>query len=354
MSRSSRIVIYILMAVAAVIIGSIAIIKSFSGEDASTQDHIDLGRVYLLEFSYEEAIMEFTEAIEIEPMNVEDYLGLAEAYEGLDDVPKAIEVLEKGIEKTEDEKLKIMLERLMKENAAAINDIMEVAAEPYSNETLEFENEIIAEAAIYAQYINNINSSANITIYDSAEASIVAIDNPELLYTPQYFLSYAAEIPNKEVFSSCYYYNKVNSNIREFIMPYSDEYNSYFFYSAFKLSQYINLYDRILDGTIHITENNLYALDSSSGYGPQFFYLVYTPVFFDYNSDLNYDIVNTNDGLIYNTIDDSIGFSNYLYGEDFKCFYKKSIVQDYGVIFEFWVDISENSYTYYHISPGSN
>lgn len=50
------------------------------------QDQYDLGIRYLQEGNYEEAIIAFTAAIEIDPKNVDAYLGRAEAYMNSDDV----------------------------------------------------------------------------------------------------------------------------------------------------------------------------------------------------------------------------------------------------------------------------
>lgn len=113
MKQKTRIFIYILVAIAVVILGGITIINNHQPDNpASAQEHIDFGRIYLADLSWEKAVLEFTEAIEIEPLNSDAYLGLAEAYVGIGDMDKAIEVLEEGYDKTGDERLKDMLEEL--------------------------------------------------------------------------------------------------------------------------------------------------------------------------------------------------------------------------------------------------
>lgn len=93
MRQKTRILIYILIAAAAVIIGTLAILENHRADvPVSAQEHIDLGRIYLTELSYEKASLEFTEAIEIEPLNPDAYLGLAEAYVGMGNTEKAVEV----------------------------------------------------------------------------------------------------------------------------------------------------------------------------------------------------------------------------------------------------------------------
>ena len=114
MRQKTRIFIYILIAIAVVITSSITIINNHQkAVPASVQEHIDLGRIYLNELSYEKSILEFTEAIEIEPLNPDAYLGLAQAYDGTGDTEKVVEILEKGYDKTGDERLKKMLDDIL-------------------------------------------------------------------------------------------------------------------------------------------------------------------------------------------------------------------------------------------------
>lgn len=66
---------------------------------------LDLGQKYLEEQNYEQAIFAFNEAITMDPMCVEAYLGLADAYVGLDDLESALSVLNCGYELTQDERI---------------------------------------------------------------------------------------------------------------------------------------------------------------------------------------------------------------------------------------------------------
>ena len=66
---------------------------------------LDLGQKYLEEQNYEQAVVAFNEVLEIDPMCVEAYVGLAEAHVGLDDLESAISVLERGYELTKDESI---------------------------------------------------------------------------------------------------------------------------------------------------------------------------------------------------------------------------------------------------------
>ncbi len=72
---------------------------------------LEAAQRFLSEQNYEQAILEFRAAIELDPLCVEAYLGLADAYIGLGKTDKAIEVLEEGYEKTGDE---LILKKLNK------------------------------------------------------------------------------------------------------------------------------------------------------------------------------------------------------------------------------------------------
>lgn len=112
MKQKTRILIYILIAAAVVVLGVLGVLSMRGGGSGDISEHIDLGRKYLIELSYDKAVIEFTEAINIDPNNVDAYLGLAEAYEKIGDIPKAIEWLEKGFSITGDPQIKEMLDRL--------------------------------------------------------------------------------------------------------------------------------------------------------------------------------------------------------------------------------------------------
>ena len=65
---------------------------------------------------YENAILEYQEAIEKDPENVSAYLGLAEIYEMNGDLLLAIDVLEEGYSRTRSAQLRVMLNRLVEED----------------------------------------------------------------------------------------------------------------------------------------------------------------------------------------------------------------------------------------------
>ena len=116
MKQKTRIIIYIAIAVTALALGIIAVLSIPKESTPQTADEfLNAGNKYLIELSYDKAVIEFNKAIEIEPRNVDAYIGLAEAYKGLGEEEKAIEALELGYEKTGDERIKELLDELLGE-----------------------------------------------------------------------------------------------------------------------------------------------------------------------------------------------------------------------------------------------
>lgn len=72
---------------------------------SSWQEQYDLGMRYMTESNYEEAILAFTAAIEIDPKKLEAYIALAEAYESSGNLDMAVQILTRGYEATGDESL---------------------------------------------------------------------------------------------------------------------------------------------------------------------------------------------------------------------------------------------------------
>ncbi len=114
-SSKKNIIIIVLAAVLVLGLGAgitaFAIITNSSSYKAS--QGIELANRYLSEQNYEQAIIEYEKILEIEPMNVDAYLGLAKAYEKNGEIDKAIEVLREGLEMTDDERIEKRLNKLL-------------------------------------------------------------------------------------------------------------------------------------------------------------------------------------------------------------------------------------------------
>lgn len=83
--------------------------------NSTWQEQYDLGVRYLSEGNYEEAIIAFTAAIEIDPKRPEAYLSLADAYIGAGDLDAARKALEDGLAATGDAEIQARLDELSAE-----------------------------------------------------------------------------------------------------------------------------------------------------------------------------------------------------------------------------------------------
>lgn len=78
---------------------------------------MNLGDKYLSEMDYEEAIVAFNQAIEIDPRSVDAYLGLVDAHLGAGDYESAAAALQQGYDLTGDERLESKLKEVNSEIA---------------------------------------------------------------------------------------------------------------------------------------------------------------------------------------------------------------------------------------------
>ena len=86
----------------AVIVLVAVLLTSCGSKAATAADKIELGQKYLIELNYTEAIASFTEAIKLDPNNIQAYMGRAEAYLALGEYDKALEDYQFVCEKTEE------------------------------------------------------------------------------------------------------------------------------------------------------------------------------------------------------------------------------------------------------------
>lgn len=356
-SQTKRIILYIVIAAIIVIVGSVAILFAPKSAPASAQEHIDLGNTYLIELSYDKAVIEFTEAIEIEPLNADAYLGLAEAYVGLGDTEKAVEVLKAGYDKTGDERLKAMLEKLLpNEETVAITTSITANATVTEllreTETSNAEANISEEALKYSDMINSINDSSEISVICNTKASNFVVNNTDLLYIPEHFNS---DIIEMEEYISYQYYHLTNNNLIELIYPYGRKITNasrgdYLLIKSSVDRYPFNLIERdfLINKIFNMSDNEIY-FENIPGSGRIF--NVFPFVFLE-NFNMQYGLVIDINNKKYTVYGDGSEYIDYLCGENFKGFYKKYISNDF-VSYDFWTDINENSYTYYSIHNGS-
>lgn len=91
----------LLQLVAAVLL-AVMLLTACSSKATNAADKIELGQKYLTELNYTEAVASFTEAIKLEPNNIQAYMGRAEAYLALGEYDKALEDYQFVCEKTEE------------------------------------------------------------------------------------------------------------------------------------------------------------------------------------------------------------------------------------------------------------
>lgn len=102
----------LLLALTACASSTTALLDAGTDETLDWQAQYDLGVRYLSEGNYEEAIIAFTAAIEIEPKRAEAYLGLADAYTGVGNLAAARKTLEDGLAATGDSEIQERLDKL--------------------------------------------------------------------------------------------------------------------------------------------------------------------------------------------------------------------------------------------------
>ncbi|MBE6838982.1 MAG: tetratricopeptide repeat protein [Ruminococcus sp.] len=132
---------------------------SHADVQVTISDKLSLGQKFLIDLEYEKAVAEFNAIIEIEPKNVDAYIGLADAYIGMGDKNKAIETLEKGFSETGDETIRAKLNEIRKVEETT-EETTTVIAEPEKKPVIKAINYFDPNAGAY-QY----NAPANFINY---------------------------------------------------------------------------------------------------------------------------------------------------------------------------------------------
>ena len=84
-----------------------------SSDSINVSATLTVAQRYLSEMKYEQAVIEFDKILTVDAKNASAYLGKAEAYIAFSDIKSAIEILQKGYELTNDEKIKEKLDELL-------------------------------------------------------------------------------------------------------------------------------------------------------------------------------------------------------------------------------------------------
>lgn len=141
--------------------------------EASWQEQYDLGMKYVNETKYEEAILAFTKAIEIDPKLAPAYIELANIYIIQDSIEKAAEILNQGNEYAED---KSSIEDKLKELSPQEDTIFYNVDHSVIFPIEEIPNLTIDKSVIVDYEVNEYNN--NVTYgYDSEGYEITYVDN---------------------------------------------------------------------------------------------------------------------------------------------------------------------------------
>ena len=91
------------------------------GNGNKIQKQLDLGTKYLDDMDYEQALVAFEAALDIDPMNADAYLGIVEVHIRTNEFEKALEVAKEGYETTGDERLKEKIDMIESGDIFAAN-----------------------------------------------------------------------------------------------------------------------------------------------------------------------------------------------------------------------------------------
>ncbi len=143
---NKRNIITIVLAAAVVLgVGAGAAVVTNLGT-STTQSALKLAQRYLSEQNYEQAIIEFERVLEIDPMNIEAYLGLADAYIALGETDSAVEILNKGFELTGDRDIAAKLEEITGGNEPAHTDVTTIAEQPTPEDYATVQTTTVSES----------------------------------------------------------------------------------------------------------------------------------------------------------------------------------------------------------------
>ena len=162
----------------------------------SAAELLDLGEKYLLEHSYEQALVQFLAVIEIVPMNPRGYIGAAEAYVGLGQTDRAEAILRQGLE--------VLLDN--SELAAMLDEMAESAApEPQSAPTPDIDAQAASAEALIRELRPTIESLDLPMTVDSILLGVSGIEEAKAAYLDRPFAqSHLMNYDTQDTVYTCY------------------------------------------------------------------------------------------------------------------------------------------------------
>ena len=130
MSPKRNIIILAVVLVVLIVGGIIAAVAVSTNSRTDIAETLTLAERYLDEKNYEQAIFEFNKILEIDPMNIDAYIGKAEALIALGKEDEAIALLQDAYDRTSDEEIKALLDELTAEPVATTTAAATTSSEP--------------------------------------------------------------------------------------------------------------------------------------------------------------------------------------------------------------------------------
>ena len=149
-------------------------------EETQWQEQYDLGVRYLSEGNYEEAIIAFTAAIEIDPKQPDAYLKASEAHMGMGDTEAAISILEEGFAETNNEEIQSRLDEIMSTNDSV--DGEEVLQFPLTYQILD-SGGIVPEVEDIYYEVNTIDGKVTFKYIPPSAPAFTSASSPPLSYS---------------------------------------------------------------------------------------------------------------------------------------------------------------------------
>ena len=123
-------ILLVIIGLEIVMIGGIAAFVFYlSSDTVRINRQMEQAQRFMLEEDYEQAIASYQFVIDIDPKNVEAYLGMAETYIAADEQEKAVKILERGVKRTDSEELQEALDKYTIEPAQETETKTEMESE---------------------------------------------------------------------------------------------------------------------------------------------------------------------------------------------------------------------------------
>ena len=218
--RKSKAWIIIVCAALALIAAAALLLFSGGLSSLRIRPTVEAGSKYLLEMNYEQAIVEFNKVLELDPKNVDAYLGIAKAYHDMGDTSKAADILQEGYRETGNERIWKMLSEYSEgaENTAAATTAhtstptTTAAVQTTTSQTSaqNSEPEIVEEGLVYADISRYFDPDANLKVLGDG---IIAYYKDEyslpVVYSVDRDMNFR-QIANNYIFNGIYGFNSTS------------------------------------------------------------------------------------------------------------------------------------------------